>query len=85
MPQDIGRVVTVGGSPFTYTGASGTLIEHLVIAGGTVQSVKRVEEGISFTLPLVSGIVDVRPGQQIIVTYTVAPTMVKMIGPVHLA
>jgi hypothetical protein len=85
MPQDIGKIVTVTGSPFTYVGANTALIEHLVVAGGTVTSIKRVEEGVQFTLPFVTGIIDVRPGQQVVVTYSVAPTIVKLIGPVHLA
>jgi hypothetical protein len=71
-------VITVGASPFTYAAPSGTQTIQVAVVGGTVSNLSRLEEGIGVTLPITNGIVELYPGQQITVTYSVVPTMVAL-------
>lgn len=48
---------------------------NLLISGGTVSSVKLRRGGSMLTLPGTSGLYPVSNGDEIIVTYTVAPTV----------
>lgn len=65
--------ISVGASPFTYT--AGNTPENIYVTGGTISSITKNSIGLSasvtgdITIPLL-------PGQSIIVTYAVAPTMV---------
>lgn len=65
--------ITVGASPFTYT--AGFTPENVYVTGGTIGSITKNGVGLSasvtgdITIPLL-------PNQSIIVTYTIAPTMV---------
>jgi hypothetical protein len=64
--------ISVTASPFTYT--AGKSPEAIYISGGTVSSITKSGTTL-FTQSNVT--VDMAPGQQIIVTYSVAPTMIK--------
>jgi len=65
-------VVTVGGSPFTYTAA----FDGEVVITGTVTSVAIVRQGTSVTTGLLVGIFPIRRRDQLVVTYpAAAPTM----------
>jgi hypothetical protein len=79
VPNIYGQVIIVGPSPFTYVNPTFNTIEHVLICGGTVTSVAVLDEGVSRALNAV-GLIGLRPGRQLIVTYTVAPTMVKLLG-----
>lgn len=65
--------ITVGASPFTYT--AGNTPENIYVTGGTIGSITKNGVGLSaavtgdVTIPLL-------PNQAIIVTYTIAPTMI---------
>lgn len=62
--------ITVGASPYTYT--AGNTPEIVYVSGGTVSSITK--DGV--TMPS-SGSFSLGPNESLIVTYTVAPTMVK--------
>ena len=79
MPNILGQVITVTASPFTYRNANTGVVEHIMISGGTVSLVQIVEEGIKRTLNTI-GIISLNPGAAIVVTYSVAPTMTKILG-----
>lgn len=68
-------VITIGASPYLYTAP---FAGWVVINGGTVSSITFSRDGATFfTVP--GGVVPVAQGDQVIVTYSVAPTM-TMIG-----
>lgn len=67
--------VTVGSSPFTYTAYSDGIA---VITGGTVSSVSYSRQGTSVATGLMDSIFPLRRADQLVVTYTLAPTMTFM-------
>lgn len=48
---------------------------HLIITGGTVSSVKLLRGGTLLNLPGTSGLFPVSYGDELIITYTIAPTV----------
>ncbi len=66
-------VVTVGASPFTRT--AGGSPRTLYIAGGTVSNITISGQSTG----IASGTFRIGPGQSLVVTYTVAPTMVETV------
>lgn len=66
--------ITVTASPFTYT--AGTSPETIYMLGGTVSS---VAQGVLTMATASPGTFHLEPNESIVVTYTVAPTMNKMI------
>ena len=64
-------VITPGASPYTYT--AGCSPETVYVSGGTVSSITK--GGLNFGLT--SGPFNLEPGESIVVTYTVVPTMHK--------
>lgn len=65
-------VVTVTASPMTYT--SGQSPERLYVMGGTVSGITKAGVTVATATPAA---VALEPGQAVIITYTVAPTMAK--------
>ena len=71
--------VTVGASPFAYTNADGT-IETVYVVGGTVSQIvfTRLGTSTTFTTTLPQAFI-LSPNDTLTVTYTVAPTMTKVL------
>ena len=67
------QTVTVGASPFTYTALSNGSVS---ISGGAVSAVSVIRQGVSVASGITSGMIPVRFGDGVQVTYTTAPTMV---------
>jgi hypothetical protein len=69
--------ITITASPFTYTNEGGNT-EKVYIAGGSMSNVAYAKPGIaSENLPIFFGIHTLEPGDSLVVTYSVAPTMIK--------
>lgn len=70
--------LTLTGSPFTYTNASGNE-ETMLILGGTVSQLTYVHNGIG---DVVTGLNSFRlfPNDQVTITYSVAPVVIKYAG-----
>lgn len=67
--------ITVGGSPFTYTSIGATKV---AITSGTVSAIALKRGGTSTTIASATGlVVDLVDGDQLVVTYSVLPTMVQ--------
>jgi hypothetical protein len=65
--------ITVGASPYTYTNADGVR-EAIYIRGGTVSDISKNALTIFTTTPAT---IWLEPGETVIITYTVVPTMLK--------
>lgn len=68
-------VISVGASPYTYT--AGTVNETVVIGGGTLSSIVWAGTSLPTGLLTLGNSLPLGPGQTIVVTYTVAPSMVS--------
>lgn len=68
-------VISVGASPFTYT--AGGINETVVIGGGTVSAIVWAGTSIPAALLTLGESYPLGPGQTLVVTYTVAPSMVS--------
>lgn len=69
---DPSAAISVGVSPFLYTPtASG----NVAVTGGTVSSIAVLRQGVEVTTGLTSGLIPVSVGDQVIVTYSIMPTM----------
>jgi hypothetical protein len=66
--------ISVTASPFTYTNAS-TGLQQVVVSGGTVSLVQIQRAATPISVGLLAGSFILAPGDQAVVTYTVAPTM----------
>lgn len=64
--------IVVGASPYTYTAPSNGCV---VVSGGTVSLVQLGRAGAFLATGVTTGVFPVSAGDQIKVTYTVAPTM----------
>jgi len=71
IPPALETAVTVGGSPFTYTAQHGGF---MIITGGMVSDVSFVR-GTSYTTGQTAGVFPLSFGDQLVVTYSGAPTM----------
>lgn len=71
-------VISVGASPFTYT--AGSVNEAVIIGGGTVSAITYAGTAIPAALLTLSATYPLGPAQTIVVTYTVAPSMVSHKG-----
>ncbi len=68
--------VTVSASPFTYTNGSG-VDEDVIVSGGTVTQVVFDRAGPVVTLPI-NGMYRLAPQDKLTISYTVAPTVVRL-------
>jgi hypothetical protein len=64
--------VDVGASPFTYTAARQGM---LLMSGGTVSLIQYGRGGTMFSLGVLAGPVGVMSGDQVRITYALAPTL----------
>lgn len=64
--------VTLGASPATYTASAPG---QVFSSGGTVSSIALVRQGLSLTTGLTAGFIPVSRGDQVIFTYSAAPTI----------
>lgn len=64
--------ITPGASPYTY---QSTREGCLSISGGTVSVVAMARAGVSITLGMINGIVPLSTGDNVTITYAVAPTL----------
>lgn len=64
--------ITPTGSPFTYTSAGSTVV---AVTGGTVSLISIVRGGTTVATGATSGTFTLSDGDQLVVTYSVAPTM----------
>lgn len=71
-PITVAAGVTPGPSPYTYSGLVDGL---LVVRGGTVSLVEYERQGAFTNLGVTSGLVPVKAGDVVRITYTVAPTV----------
>jgi hypothetical protein len=67
------QTVTVGASPFVYRALADGLLS---ITSGTVSAVAIIRQTVSVATGLTSGLVPVRRGDQVQITYSVVPTVV---------
>lgn len=67
-------VVAATGSPMTYTAASR---ESLHVTGGTVSSIA-FKRGASTLTAAANQFIPMNPGDQVVITYTVAPTITSV-------
>jgi hypothetical protein len=71
-------VVTVGASPYTYTNTSGDIIELLISGGVSVSLVYSPKGGVGDLTTYTAGsLYTLRSGDQLIITYTGAPTVIS--------
>lgn len=71
-PPDAASAVTVGASPYSYTSADDGLV---VVVGGTVSALAYGRNGSFTALGIVAGLVPVKFGDTVRITYTAAPTV----------
>ena len=71
-PVDAAASVTVGASPYSYTPTDDGLV---VVAGGTVSALDYGRNGAFTGLGLLAGLVPVKSGDTLRITYTIAPTV----------
>ena len=69
-------IVTLTGSPFTYTNSSG-MDESVIVSGGTVSQIVFDRYGPVANLPT-SGMFRLAPTDKLVITYTTAPTVVAI-------
>lgn len=65
--------VTVGASPFVATAASDGV---MTVTGGTVSLIEYGRQGAYTTLGITAGLIPIKQGDTVRVTYTVSPNMV---------
>ena len=65
--------ITVGASPFAYTATTGGTV---AISAGTVSAVTLTRASTVIATGVLAGLIPVRNGDIVTVTYTAAPTMV---------
>lgn len=79
-PKKAATTITVGASPFTYTN-NGAREESVVVTGGTVSQIIYNRDGVVGVAVLPNaGKFELLPGDGIAITYTVAPTVIKIPG-----
>lgn len=66
--------LTLGASPFTWTNALGYPVS-VMVSGGTVTLIDLIVAGATWPVGLLAGIFDVRAGDGIRVSYTIAPAL----------
>lgn len=71
-PADAAVAVTVGASPYSYTPTDDGLV---VVTGGTVSALAYGRNAAFTALGVVAGLVPVKAGDTLRITYTVAPTV----------
>lgn len=71
MSAQAAKSVTLGASPATYTA---TYRQTLHITGGTISAIALVRSGTSLALATTTNLIELSPGDQVTVTYTVLPT-----------
>lgn len=64
--------IAVGASPFTTTAAFNG---HVAVTGGTVSAIALIRQGTTVATGLTAGLIPASRGDQVKVTYAVAPTM----------
>lgn len=72
-PVDPASPVTVGPSPFAF--AHAVYDGLLVVSGGTVSAIDYSRQGAFTSLGITSGLIPVKAGDSVRITYTVAPTV----------
>jgi hypothetical protein len=70
------QIVTLTGSPFTYTNSSG-MDEEVIVSGGTVSQIVFDRGGPVSTLPT-SGMFRLAPTDKLVISYSVAPNVVAI-------
>ena len=68
------QTVTPGASPFTWTNSLGYPV-NVIVAGGTVTLIEWIVAGAAWSVGLLTGVLELRSGDGIRVTYTLAPAM----------
>lgn len=71
-PTDAAASVTVGASPYSYTPTDDGLV---VVTGGTVSALAYGRNGVFTGLGLLAGLVPIKAGDTLRITYAVAPTV----------
>lgn len=71
-PADAAASVTVGASPYSYTPTDDGLV---VVVGGTVSALAYGRNGVFTGLGLLAGLVPIKSGDTLRITYAVAPTV----------
>ncbi len=71
MAIEAAKSVTLGASPATYTA---TYRQTFHITGGTISAISLVRSGTSLPLATTTNLIELSPGDQVTVTYTVLPT-----------
>lgn len=64
--------IVVGASPYTYAAPQNGVV---VVSGGTVSLIQLGRSGIFLDTGLLTGVIPVSAGDQVKVTYAVAPTL----------
>lgn len=64
--------IVVGASPYTYTSPQNGVV---VVSGGTVSLVQLGRAGTFLATGLLTGVIPVSAGDQVKITYTLAPTV----------
>lgn len=70
-PIDAASAITVGASPYTYTPTNSGIV---VVTGGTVSQLDYGRQGAFTSLGITAGVIPVKAGDSLRITYTVAPT-----------
>lgn len=65
---------TVTASPYTYTNANNNR-QQVIISGGTVLTISLVRSGSSTLAGLLAGTYTLNPGDALVITYVIAPTL----------
>lgn len=68
------QTLTPGASPFTWTNSLGYPV-RVMVSGGTVTQIDLIVAGATWPVGLLAGIYDVRAGDGIRVSYTIAPAL----------
>lgn len=71
MATQAAKSVTLGASPATYTA---TYRQTFHITGGTISAISLIRSGTSLPLATTTNLIELSPGDQVTVTYTVLPT-----------
>lgn len=72
-PVTAASAQTLSGSPYTFSDVVSDGL--LVVRGGTVSLIEYGRQGVFTTLGIASGLIPVKAGDSVRVTYTVAPTV----------
>lgn len=76
-PTKLRQPITVTASPFTYTNTTGEY-QNVLTTGGTVTQIQFNRGGSQTVTGMTSGFVMLAPGDSLIVSYSVAPTMSRV-------